>query len=376
VMERVSQLDAVVIGGGQAGLAAGYHLRQLGCRFEVLEARPRLGDQWRERWDSLRLFTPARYSHLPGLTLQLPPKSYPTKDQFADYLDGYARHFDLPVRTGIRVLRLSPTSGGFTLETSAGKRRSRTVIVATGPNTRPVVPAMAAALDPAVVQLHSSAYRRPEQLPEGPVVVVGAGTSGAEIALELAGSGRPVHLSGRPTPHIPDAVFRFAGPAYWAFINRVLTLDTPIGRKVAERFHDRGAPLIRISIEDVTAAGVALLPRLTAVVDGAPVFGEVAIGKPAAVVWATGFVPDLDWLPQAPVDRHGQPVTRRGTLDAVPGIGFVGFPFQFSLASALIGGVGRDAGQVVTALISGRPGADPNQGARPARYLRSEPVHS
>ena len=356
---RVSELDALVVGGGQAGLAAAFHLKRLGRRFEVLEARDRLGDQWRERWDSLRLFTPARYSHLPGLALPLPDDAYPAKDEFATYLERYARHFQLPVRTGVRVERLAPTSGGFTLRTADGERRARTVIVATGPNARPRVPVQASALDPTVVQLHTSGYHNPEQLPEGPVVVVGAGTSGAEIALELAASGRPVHLSGRPTPHIPDAVFRFAGPAYWAFINRVLTLDTPMGRKVARKFHERGAPLIRISIDDVTAAGVRLLPRLSGVVDGVPVFGEVTVGKPAAMVWATGFVPDLDWLPQARLDRHGQPVTRRGLADGVPGLGFVGFPFQYSLAAGLIGGGGRDAGGVGAGLVGTRP--DPGQ---------------
>ena len=356
--EQVSdQLDAIVVGAGQAGLAAGYHLRGLGCRYEILESRPRVGDQWRERWDSLRLFTPARYSSLPGLALPMPPDSFPTKDELADYLEGYGRHFELPVRTSVRVFGLTGGGDGFGVRASDGERRARRVIVTTGPNTRPRIPALGASLDPSTVQLHSSAYRHPGQLPQGTIVVVGAGTSGAEIALELARSGRRTYLAGRPTPHIPDVVFRFAGPAYWAFVNHVLTLDTPIGRKVAAQFHTRGAPLIRVSMDRVQQAGVTLLPRLTAVVDGAPVFDEQRIGRPEAVVWATGFVPDLEWLPQVRLDRYGQPLTRRGLVEDVPGLGLVGFPFQYSLTSALIGGVGRDAGHVVTSLLESTTGA-------------------
>ena len=358
-MDGSMSLDVVVVGGGQAGLAVGYHLRRQGCRYAILEARGRVGDQWRDRWDSLRLFTPARYSHLPGLPLPLPGAEFPTRDQFADYLGAYARHFDLPVRAGVRVLALQREGGGFVLRTSDGELRARQVVVASGPNTTPWIPAASASLDPSIVQLHSSAYRNPDQLPSGSVVVVGAGTSGAEIALEVAKSGRRTHLAGRPTPHIPDPVFRFAGPAYWSFINHVLTLRTPIGRAVAQKFHARGAPLIRISIDEVERAGARMLPRLTGVVDGSPVFGDAAvagdragIGRPDAVVWATGFRPDLGWFPRADVDEHGDPVTRWGVADGVPGLGFVGFPFQYSLASGLIGGVGRDAGRVVRSLAA------------------------
>lgn len=349
--EPKSGVDVAVVGGGQAGLAAGYHLRSRGCSFAILEARPRVGDQWRDRWDSLTLFTPARYSQLPGLPLPMAGALYPTKDQLADYLDSYVRQFELPVRTGVRVLTLARQADGYVLHTTDGDLRARSVIVATGPNTRPRIPAASAALDPAIVQLHSSAYRNPDRLPEGAVVVVGAGTSGAEIALELARSGRRTYLAGRPTAHLPDALFRFAGPVYWSFVNHVLTLDTPLGRKVAARFHERGAPLIGISLDDLTRAGVTMLPRLSGAVDGKPDFGGVLVGAPDAVVWATGFVPDLDWLPELRLDGHGLPVTRRGVVPEMPGLGVLGFPFQYSLTSGLIGGVGRDAAHVVASLL-------------------------
>ncbi len=365
--ENHSPMDVIVVGAGQAGLATGYHLGRRGVRYQILESRPALGDQWRERWDSLRLFTPARYSHLPGLALPLARGEFPTKDQFAEYLQSYARRFELPVRTGVSVTGLRVDADGFELTTSAGPLRASRVVVAGGPHGSPRIPAAAASLDPAIVQLHSSSYRNPAQLPDGDVVVVGAGTSGAAIALEVAQSGRRTYLAGRPTPHIPDPVFRYAGPLYWAFVNHVLTLRTPVGRKVADGFTTRGAPLIRVSMEQVQAAGVTTLTRLTDTSDGIPVFGDQTVGRPAAVVWATGFGPDLSWLPDVPVTPDGWPITQRGLVDAMPGLAFVGLPFQYSLTSALIGGVGRDAEFVVNALTRPqpvRPGTPASQGSR------------
>lgn len=364
--EDLATADVVVVGGGQAGLATGYELGRRGVQYQILESRSRIGDQWRERWDSLRLFTPARYSHLAGMPLPVPGGEFPTKDQFADYLESYAGRFDLPVRTGVTVTGLSVVEGGFQLATSAGPLRAARVVVANGGHATPRIPAVASALDAAIVQLHSSGYRNPAQLPDGDVVVVGAGTSGAEIALELARSGRRTYLAGRPTPHIPDPVFRYAGPLYWAFVNHVLTLRTPIGRKVAAGFTTRGAPLIRISMEQVKAAGVTALPRLTSARDGIPVFGDDTVGKPAAIVWATGFDADLAWLPRVPVTRGGWPVTNRGVVDDVPGLAFVGLPFQYSLTSALIGGVGRDAAFVADAMTRPQP-ARPSPAAHGSR---------
>lgn len=340
---NASRTDVIVVGAGQAGLATSFHLKRLKVPHVVLESRASIGDQWRERWDSLQLFTPARYSHLPDLGLPMAGGEFPTKDQIADYFDSYAHTFDLPVRTGMRVSGLSRDGTGFRLDTSQGGLEAGRVVVATGPNTVPKIPDFAASLDPGITQLHTSQYRNPQQLPSGPVLVVGAGTSGAEIALELAQAGFPTSLAGRPTPHVPDAVFRHAGPLYWAFVNHVLTLDTPPGRKVAEKFPTRGAPLIRISMEKVEQAGVTRLPRVSGVQDGIPTFGAESAERPTTVIWATGFRPDLTWLPDVPTTPFGEPVTRRGVVESVPGLAFVGMPFQYALTSALIGGVGRDA---------------------------------
>jgi putative flavoprotein involved in K+ transport len=339
-------LDVVVIGAGQAGLAAGRFLKEAGLDFTILEKSGRVGDVWRSRWDSLRLFTPARYSALPGLKFPAAGGSFPGKDAFADYLESYAAHFELPVRTGVGVLAVRRRDDVFELQTSAGEVRARTVIATPGANSTPFVPAAGQSLDPSVHQLHSSDYRGPSELPDGAVLVVGAGTSGAEISLELAQS-RPagsVYLAGNPTQHIPDAVFRFAGPLYWRLVNSLLTLDTKPGRKVAAGFNKRGAPLIRVSVKDVERAGVVRLPRL-----------EAAHDVPAdvrTVIWATGYRPAFDWIEGVPLDADGWPATKRGVVPELPGLYFVGMPFQYALTSGLAGGVGRDAEYVVDYLVA------------------------
>ena len=179
-------LDVLVIGAGQAGLATAYHLRRAGSRFLVVDAGSEIGGSWRSRWDSLRLFTPAQYDALPGLTFPAPPDTYPTKDQVADYLQDYAARFDLPVLLSCAVERVVRTGDRFSVHTSQGLLRARRVVVATGPFQKPAVPAIGAGLGPDVVQLHSASYRNPSVLPSGGAVVVGAGNSGRQIALELS----------------------------------------------------------------------------------------------------------------------------------------------------------------------------------------------
>lgn len=349
-MDQNSQpLDAVVIGAGQAGLAAGYHLARTKLRFEILEGDTRLGETWRRRWNSLRLFTPAQHDGLPGLPFPAPRNTFPGKDEFADYLEGYAAHFGLPVRTGVRVEGVRPAGAGFAVATPAGTVRARNVIVAAGANVLPRIPHPATGLDSSIQQLHSSQYRTPADIPEGDVLVVGAGTSGAEIALELSGSHR-VLLSGRPTPHVPDPLLRYAGAAYWRFIHSVLTLGTPIGRKAAANFHQRGAPLIRISLKDLDGAGVVRVPRMTGTTDGQPRFDGGGSAVVRTVIWATGYSPGLDWIDGLERSPSGWPHTERGAVPGIPGLYFVGLPFQYALTSGLVGGVDRDAAYVVRQL--------------------------
>jgi putative flavoprotein involved in K+ transport len=239
----------------------------------------------------------------------------------------------------------------FDVETNDGALRTRNIVAAVGANSRPHIPDFAAELNPDIHQLHTSQYRSPADLPEGDVLVVGVGTSGAEIAAELAVSHR-VLIAGRPTPHVPDAVLRHAGEAYWRLVHSVFTLDNPLGRKVAANFHRRGAPLIRISAKDLERAGVARLPRLTGTSAGSPAFEDGTSVDVRSVVWATGYRPSLDWIEGLALGPSGWPVTVRGAVPEIPGLYFVGMPFQYALTSGLIGGVGRDAAYVVDQLAA------------------------
>src|SRR5215204_2203935 len=261
---KTERHETVVIGGGQAGLTVGYYLKQHGRPFVILDANERIGDAWRKRWDSLRLFTPARYDGLAGWRFPAPAFSFPTKDEMADYLESYAARFDLPVRTGVKVDALSRQDDRFILSSGGRRFEAEHVVVATGANQVPKVPSFANELHPSIVQLHSSQYRHPSQLQEGAVLVVGAGNSGAEIALEVSRT-HPTYLSGKPSGQLPvrhgPAMARFVFPVIWFVRHHVLTLRTPMGRKVQPEFISHGAPLIRVKLKDLAAAGVEQVPR-------------------------------------------------------------------------------------------------------------------
>lgn len=351
------QVGTAVVGGGQAGLAVGYFLKQRRHRFVILDANARIGDSWRRRWDSLRLFTPGRYSGLPGMPFPGSPSAYPNRDRVADFLEAYANRFQLPARSGVKVERLA--RAGTQFELMAGERRfvADNVVVATGAYHDARIPACASDLDPRIVQLHSSEYRNPSQIRKGSALVVGAGNSGAEIALELSRD-HQTWLSGRDTGHeptrsgtIPD---RFATPIIWFLATRVLTVDRRIGRKVRDYFLDppRGIPLGRIRNKDFAAAGIERVPRVAGVRNGLPVLHDGRELDTSNVVWCTGFTPNFAWIDLALPTRYGAPVNNRGVVDACPGLYFVGLPFLYSLSSALIGGVGRDAEHIVDHIVA------------------------
>ncbi|MEU4428662.1 NAD(P)/FAD-dependent oxidoreductase [Actinoplanes sp. NPDC024001] len=338
----VEEIETVIVGGGQAGLATGYHLTRRGRPHVILEAAPRVGDTWRQRWDSLRLFTPARYCSLPGRPFPAPAWSFPTRVEFADYLADYARQFRLPVRTGAAVRRLSNDGAGFQVETDQARYAARNVVVATGYDHVPRVPEFAAGLDPGIRQLHSADYRHPGQLGDGDVLVVGAGNSGADIALELSRTHR-VSLSGRHPGHLPWRIDRrltplLCPPVFFAF-RHLLTVRTPPGRRLRPYVLEHGGPLIRVRPADLDAAGVVRVPRVTGVRDGRPVLADGSVPRAATVLWCTGYRPDLSWLGFEP-DHH------RGAVTGHPGLYLVGWLFQYALASAMIQGAGRDAAYV------------------------------
>ncbi len=334
-------VHTVVIGGGQAGLAIGYYLAQQGRDFVILDAGTRVGDAWRHRWDSLRLFSPAAYSHLPGLSFPAPDNSFPTKDAMADYLEMYARRFNLPVRCGQRVTALRRANQGYLVMTENAQRTADHLVVATGPYHMPRIPAFAVDLHPAIMQLHSSAYRGPEQLPVGDVLVVGAGNSGAEIALELAAT-RHVFLSGRDTGHVP-AGFAQHRLFWWLLDHITVDTRTPLGRMLQDHHRRWGDPLFRLTPKHLRDAGIKRVPRTTRVSDGYPELTDGRMVEVASIIWATGFQSDFSWIQLPVFDTDGYPIHNQGVVPAVPGLYFLGLPFQRTITSAVIGGVGKDA---------------------------------
>jgi putative flavoprotein involved in K+ transport len=337
-----AHFETVIIGGGQAGLAAAYHLKRRGHAAVILDENERVGDSWRKRWDSLRLFTPAKYDGLPGWRFPARRWSFPTKDEMADYLEAYAARFELDVRTGIKVDRLSKQNGCYLIAAGSRTFTADNVVVATGAHRTPRIPGFARELDPRIVQLHSSEYVSPAQLRDGPVLVAGLGNSGAEIAFELVHT-RPTWVAGKergelPVPH-GGARSRLLLPVIRFLGYRVLTKRTRIGRKVGSKIAG-GPPLIRIKSQHLAEAGVERGGRVVGARNGLPLLEDGRVLDVANVVWCTGFREDFTWI-DLPIFDDGKPRHDRGVVE--PGLCFVGLIFQYSVTSDVLPGVGRDA---------------------------------
>jgi putative flavoprotein involved in K+ transport len=351
--------ETLVIGGGQAGLSVGYHLSRRGLPFLILEANQRIGDSWRSRWDSLRLFTPARFDGLAGMPFPAPAHAFPTKDEMANYLESYAARFNLPIRTGVKVDRLTKRGNKFVVTAGNREFEAENVVVAMADFQSPRVPPFASELDPAIVQLHSSEYRNLGQLREGAVLVAGAGNSGAEIAIEVARS-HATWMAGRETGHVP---FRIDGVAarvvlvpflFRVVFHRVLTIKTPMGRKARPNALKGGAPLIRVKRADLTTAGVQRVPRVVGVRNGLPLLEDARTLDVTNVIWCTGFHPGFSWIDLPVFADSGAPLHEGGVVTSEPGLYFVGLHFLYAFSSTMIHGVGRDADRIAAAIAARR----------------------
>jgi putative flavoprotein involved in K+ transport len=339
------RVGTLVIGGGQAGISVGYFLSRNGEDFRIVDAGNGIGHTWRNRWDSLRLFTEAKYDNLPGMRFPGDPNHVPGKDEMVDFLRRYVDRFGLEVDLGVIVDEVDRTGDKYIVTSGDRQYVADRVVVATGPTGAPSVPAFAGELAADITQVHSSDYRNPSGLPDGPALVVGAGNSGAEIAVELA-AGREVWLSGRDVGRLP---FRLGGPLYQV-MNRLLTRRTPMGRGIAARTAGAGTPLVRLAADDVTGAGVRRVERIQDVVDGRPRTADGTVLRPASIVWCTGFARDHTWIKLPVFDEHGEPSHHRGVVTGEPGLYFVGLPYLHTMASSLIMGVTRDAHHIVTVI--------------------------
>jgi putative flavoprotein involved in K+ transport len=364
---KTEQVQTLVIGGGQAGMSIGYHLRRHGLPFAILDANERIGDAWRNRWDSLRLFTPSRFDGLDGMPFPAPAHSFPTKNEMADYLESYAVRFDLPIRTGIRVDGLSRHGNRYVV--TAGNRRfeAEHVVVAMARYQVDRAPQFARELDPRIIQFHSRNYRNLEQLRDGGVLIVGAGNSGAEIALETARKHR-TWMSGRDTGHIPFHIHGLAGRLFLTrfvlrfVFHRVLTVKTLLGRKARPKILSQGGPLIRVKPNDLRAAGVDRVPKMAGTREGLPLLEDGRVLDVANVIWCTGFDTGFAWIRLPVFSDDGMPKHESGVATGEPGLYFVGLPFIYSFSSTMIHGVGRDAERIAQ-VIAGR-----------ARTVKSEAV--
>lgn len=320
-------VDVLVVGAGQAGLGAGCWLqRRTSLSILLVDAADEVGQSWRHRWDSLVLFTPRRFSSLPGRPMPRAAGPYPTKDETADYLADYARHHDLPVRLRSRVRDLRQDGEGlFTATTTTGTIRARHVVVAAGPYTGPYVPPAAAGLDPAVLQFHSTQYSRPDDVVGRDVLVVGAGNSAAQLAVELAATHSVTVAAPGGMWFLPARILGVS-LYWWIYLTRVLNgaSTTPTSRLVRRR--DDG--IVGRELQGLVAAGaVRMLPeRFVAAQGDALRLADGTEVRPDAVLWRTGFRPDDDWLgvPGA-LDRDGRPVHDAGR-SPVPGLHWLGRP--------------------------------------------------
>jgi len=366
---NAKRLHTIVIGGGQAGLAVGYHLAKRDIPFVILDANQKIGDAWRNRWDSLRLFNPARYAGLPGLRFPARGDSFPTKEQMADYLVDYAQRFHLPVRNGVKVDRLWQEGKRFVMTARNQRFESENVVVAMANYQVPRVPAFASELDPRVVQLHSHAYRNPSQLRDGGVLVVGVGNSGADIAIEVARS-HPTWISGKESGHIPWPIESFVARFFLVRLVRfaghhILTVKTPLGRKLRPKMLATAAPLVRVKPKDLGNAGITSVPRVVGVKNGQPLFADGSTLSVENVIWCTGYHHGFPWI-DLPIfeergeGKHGDPIHDSGIVEKVPGMFFVGLHFLYSMTSATLMGVARDAERVARA-IALRPSPPSNE---------------
>jgi putative flavoprotein involved in K+ transport len=346
----------IVIGGGQAGLTAGYYLKKTNIPFVILEANERVGDSWRNRWDSLRLFTPAKFNGLPEMPFPSSPDNFPGKDEMADYLENYAAHFKLPVETGTRVDALSRKGNSYCITARMRHFTTNHVVIAMSSYQHPRVPKFAKELNADIVQLHSFDYRNPSQFQEGDVLVVGAGNSGAEIALEAAKNGHRVWLSGRHPGHVPFNIEGTLGKLFLVrfvlrlLFHRVLTISTPLGRKVRPKILSKGGPLVRTKPKQLIRAGIKRVSKLMEIHNGSPVLEDQQVLDVKNVVWCTGFSPSFSWIDILCFNGN-TPLHYRGVVEKNPGLYFVGLHFLYSLSSAMIHGVARDADYVVKTIL-------------------------
>ena len=353
---QTERIENIIIGGGQAGLSIGYQLAKHKLPFLILDASDRVGDSWRKRWDSLRLFTPARYNGLTGMPFPGSPNAFPTKDEMGDFLEYYARYFKLPVRNKVRVDHLSKKGDWFIIKAGQHHFEAKNVVVAMANYQKPRIPSFASDLRADINQFHSIDYQNPSQLQEGEVLIVGAGNSGSEIGMDIARTHR-IWMSGRDTGYIPFRINTRVAKLFLVplvlriLFHRLMTINTWIGQKMRESMLTMGGPLIRVKPKDMVKVGIERLPRVKGVINGLPILEDGRILKVKNVIWCTGFHPGFSWI-DLPVLGEKEPFHERGIVSREPGLYFLGLHFLYAASSSMVQGVERDAKYIVKNIIT------------------------
>lgn len=335
--------EVIIIGAGQAGIAMSYQLKQKGIENHLMiDAQKRIGDSWRYRYKSLVLFTPKSYSALPGLKMKGHPNSYPTKNEMADYLEGYVENFDLPHRMNTMVTRIKKENGNFMIYTEGEKLQSRKVIIASGAFQKPFIPSIIKNMDNTLTQLHSSLYIEPSDLRNGSVLVVGGGNSGAQIAVELSTEKEEVVLAMSHKPKFLPLGILGRSIFYWLEKLQLLYAGTDTVR--GRLFQKRNDPIFGMDLKRaIKEQRVKVKPRVTEVTGDQVTFSDGSTMKVNNIIWATGFNPSYEMIQiDGAVDNRGKPIQNKG-LSPIDGLYYIGLPWQYCRGSALVCGVGKDA---------------------------------
>ncbi len=352
---NVEFFDTIVIGAGQTGLSIGYNLTKKMQSFIIIDANKRIGDSWRNRWDSLKLFTPAYMDNLEGLKLPGKKHGFISKDEMADYLEKYAVHFNLPIRSNVRVTSLYKKGGHFILATENKLYESKNVIVAMSSDQDPKIPKFAKDINPSITQLHSKEYKNTSQLKKGTVLIVGAGNSGADIAMDVVKK-HTTFISGRDVGHLSYRIetffARYIRIKLEKFIfHHFLTTNTVWGRKLKPKMISKGGLLVRVKPIDFIEAGIERLPKVVAVKNGLPVLEDGRIIEVDNIIWCTGYHPGFSWIDLPVFDEINEPKQLRGVVEIQAGLYFVGLRFLFGVTSHWIDGMQRDAKYIVKQIV-------------------------
>ncbi|PFN05820.1 MULTISPECIES: flavin-containing monooxygenase [Bacillus cereus group] len=334
-------LDVIIVGAGQAGLAMGYYLRQGNYKFVLLDGEKRIGDSWRNRYDSLQLFTPRGYCALPGMNLNGNQNEFPSKDEIANYLEAYAKHFSIPVRLNITVLKIRKKGNEFEVYTPKEILQSKRVIIASGAFQRPFIPAMSQNFSNDIFQIHSSQYHSPKQIPEGPVLVVGGGNSGTQIATELAASREVTIATSQPFTFLPLTII---GRSMFTWLEKIGLLYAGTNTRRGRWFQKRKDPIFGFECKElIRNGGITVKPKVISTLQDKVIFSDSSTCHIQNVIWSTGFIPNYEWIEvKGALNQAGLPIHTRG-VSGVRGLYYIGLPWQHQRGSALLCGVGRDA---------------------------------